>query len=67
MIGNPLRLLRLAWDSTKLAGDIIDKNRQKAVVLSDNPNAVRQYKGKDANKQLKKLFQVSMQTFCSGG
>ena len=59
MIGNPIRLLKLAWDSTKLAGDIIAKNKQKAVVLAENHQAVRQYQGKEANKQLQKLFEVS--------
>ena len=59
MIGNPIRLLRVAWDSTKLAVSVIAKNKEKAVVLSENHNAVaQQFRGKEANKQLKKLFEV---------
>ena len=68
MIGNPIRLLRVAWDSTKLAVSVIAKNKEKAVVLSENQNAVaQQFRGKEANKQLKKLFEVkTLQSFQTG-
>ena len=45
MIGNPIRLLRVAWDSTKLAVQVIAKNKQRAVVVSENQQAVaKQYR-----------------------
>ena len=50
-------LLRQAWDATKLVGAIIDRRKEKALVLSEERNkAVRKYKDKQANKQVKELF-----------
>ena len=50
-------LMRQAWDATKLVGTIIDRRKEKALVLSEERNkAVRKYKDAQANKQLKQLF-----------
>ena len=50
-------LLRQAWDATKLVGAIIDRRKEKALVLSEERHkAVRKYKDKQANKQVKELF-----------
>ena len=48
-------LLRQAWDATKLVGAIIDRRKEKALVLSEERNkAVRKYKDKQANKHFMK-------------
>ena len=49
MIGNPIRLLRVAWDSTKLAVQVIAKNKQRAVVVSENQQAVAKQYRSDSN------------------
>ena len=50
-------LMRQAWDATKLVGQIIDRRREKALVLAEERNnAVRKYRDTEANKQLKQLF-----------
>ena len=50
-------LVQQAWDATKLVGQIIDRRKEKALVLSqERHKAVQQYQGKKANKQLKQLF-----------
>ena len=50
-------LMRQAWDATKLVGTIIDKKRERALVLSEERHkAVRKYRDKQANTQVKQLF-----------
>ena len=50
-------LMRQAWDATKLVGAIIDRRKEKALVISEERNkAVRKYKDKQANVQVKELF-----------
>ena len=51
-------LMQQAWDATKLAGEIIRKNKERAVVLADERrNEIAQYRGKRANEKVKELFE----------
>lgn len=49
-------LLRQAWDATRLAGAIIQKRREQAVVLAQQAQQVQTYKGAKATQRVKELF-----------
>ena len=49
-------LVRQAWDATKLAGALIQKKKERALVLaSERRTEVERFAGKKANKRLKEL------------
>ena len=49
-------LVRQAWDATKLAGALIQKKKERALVLAtERRTEVERFAGKKANKRLKEL------------
>ncbi len=51
-------LVRQAWDATKLAGAIIDRRKQNAIVLAEEREAaVVRYRGKKATNKVKEILE----------